>query len=292
MKSNIPVYDIPAISEFKEEDFLVSRFAPYSSTHLHLHYPHRHNFFHILLFTQGAGKHTIDFRIFPVVPFQVYFMIPGQVHSWNFERAVDGYVVNFSTAFFQSFLLKPDYIEEFPFFRGLVEQSVIQIPETFQKQVEELFQEILQESIGNKKYGGDLTRLLLLKIFILISRLSSDKPESKNSNYNYTLLKNFQQLLEKNFLHLRLPKEYAELLSITTHHLNALCNELLGISTGEVIRNRIILEAKRLLINLELPISEIAYKLNFHDNSYFSKFFKKYTAYTPEEFRKKAMEQV
>jgi AraC family transcriptional activator of pobA len=53
-----------------------------------------------------------------------------------------------------------------------------------------------------------------------------------------------------------------------------------------VIRNRVILEAKRLLVNLDLNITEIAGKLNFADNSYFTKFFKKYTGQTPEEFRK------
>jgi AraC family transcriptional regulator, transcriptional activator of pobA len=290
MKPIIPVYDIAAISEFKKEDIFVSRFAPYSNTHQHLHYPHRHSFFHILLFTKGSGKHTIDFCSFRVQPFQIYFMIPGQVHSWNFEGDVDGYVINFSNQFFQSFLLKPDYIEAFPFFCGVVEQSVIQISSQYHKPIEDIFEEILHEANENKKYGSDLVKVLLLKIFILISRFTDEKVESRSSSYNYTLLKNFQQLLEKNFLKLRLPKEYAELLYITPHHLNALCNDLLGISTGEVIRNRVLLEAKRLLINLDLPVSEIAFLLNFNDNSYFSKFFKKYSGITPEEFRKSAME--
>jgi AraC-like DNA-binding protein len=68
--------------------------------------------------------------------------------------------------------------------------------------------------------------------------------------------------------------EYAELLYITPNHLNALCKEHLGMQAGEVIRNRIVLEAKRLLVNKNTSISEIAYYLNFADNSYFSKFLK------------------
>ena len=75
------------------------------------------------------------------------------------------------------------------------------------------------------------------------------------------------------------------MLYITPNHLNACCKEVLGIPAGEVIRNRIVLEAKRLLVNLQLSISEIAYTLNFEDNSYFTKFFKKYAGVTPEEFR-------
>jgi AraC-like DNA-binding protein len=66
---------------------------------------------------------------------------------------------------------------------------------------------------------------------------------------------------------------------------------MLGISAGELIRDRILLEAKRLLINLDLTISEIAYQLNFSDNSYFTKFFKKYTGQKPDEFRKSNIKQ-
>ncbi|MFA6944451.1 MAG: helix-turn-helix domain-containing protein, partial [Pedobacter sp.] len=107
--------------------------------------------------------------------------------------------------------------------------------------------------------------------------------------YNYTLLKNFRALIEKNYTMFRLPREYAELLYITPNHLNALCNHLLGIPAGQVIRNRIFLEAKRLLMNHDLTITEISAHLNFADNSYFSRAFKKHAGVSPEVFRKKTL---
>jgi AraC-like DNA-binding protein len=61
---------------------------------------------------------------------------------------------------------------------------------------------------------------------------------------------------------------------------------LLEISAGEVIRKKVLLEAKKLLLNAELNITEISHRLNFNDNSYFAKFFKKYEYKTSEEFRK------
>ena len=73
---------------------------------------------------------------------------------------------------------------------------------------------------------------------------------------------------------------------ITPNHLNSLCKEFLGHSAGEIIRDRVILEAKRLLVIKDYSVSEIAYDLNFNDNSYFTKFFKKAVGITPEEFRK------
>jgi len=289
MKSAIPVYDICNLSEFKQHDILISRFSPYLAIHDNLHLAHKHSFYHLLLFTEGGGSHSIDFKSFAVRPYQIYFMIPGQVHSWSFEGKVDGYVVNFSVPFFQSFLLKPDYLEQFPFFNGVLEDAVIDLPEAIRPKVLAIFGQLIAESESGQRLGLDMVKALLLQLFITVGRLSFEKRPGSVTPFNYTLLKNFQKLIEKHCTTLRLPKEYAGLLYITPNHLNALCKEALGISAGEVIRNRIVLEAKRLLVNLKLTIAEIAYTLNFEDNSYFTKFFKKQAGLTPEEFRKEAL---
>jgi AraC-like DNA-binding protein len=88
---------------------------------------------------------------------------------------------------------------------------------------------------------------------------------------------------------MHLPKEYAALLYVTPNNLNMLCKQLLGKAAGEVIRDRILLEAKRLLVNVDISIAEIAYKLSFTDHAHFTKFFKKETGETPDEFRKRQM---
>jgi AraC-like DNA-binding protein len=100
------------------------------------------------------------------------------------------------------------------------------------------------------------------------------------------LFRNFQKLINQQYRTLRLPKEYAELLYITPNHLNALCREMVGKTAGDLIRDRVLLEAKRLLTNADMSITEIAYDLNFEDNSYFNRFFKKQVGKTPDNFRK------
>ncbi len=285
-KSTFPVYDIATLSDFKQEDIQISRFAPYLEVHPNLHSPHKHSFYHLVLFTEGGGSHAIDFNSFKVKPFQVYFMIPGQVHSWSFEGHVDGYVINFSGQFFQSLLLNPDYLEQFAFFDGIAENAVVDLPEEMQNEVRALFERIVSESESIGPLSADMVKTLLLQFFISVSRLGIQQIRPSVSTYNYTLFKSFQRLVEKNFATLKLPRDYAALLYITPNHLNALCNEVMNLSAGEVIRNRIVLEAKRLLMNFDLSISEIAYRLNFQDNSYFTKFFKKLENIGPEEFRK------
>lgn len=288
MKRDIPIVDICSLSEFKEEDILVSRFAEYLKEHHNLHLAHRHSFYHLILFTKGGGSHTIDFNSFEVKPFQIYFMVPGQVHSWEFEGEVDGYVVNFSPAFFQSFLLKQDYLESFSFFNGITDDSVINLPKDLHEGIQKLFEEIIAQAAPQNASHWDIIRVLLLQIFMKIDQSVFRNKQTSAPNYNYTLLRNFQKLIEKHYTHLKLPMEYAELLYITPNHLNALCKDQMGMQAGELIRNRILLEAKRLLVNQDLSISEIAYTLNFKDNSYFTKFFKRQAGITPEEFRRKA----
>jgi len=79
---------------------------------------------------------------------------------------------------------------------------------------------------------------------------------------------------------------YAKLLNTTPQNLNAICRKESGQSSAEVISNYIINEAKRLLLYTDLTVSEIAGKLDFKDNSHFTKYFKRNVGDTPIAFRK------
>jgi AraC family transcriptional activator of pobA len=286
MKTNIPVYDIQNFSAYKNDGILVSRFGHYAKQHQHLHHAHRHSFYHFVFFTKGIGKQQIDFKTFDVKPNLIYFMIPGQVHSWNFESEPDGYLINFSTSYFSALLLNQEYLDKFSFFSGKPEQQVLVLNENTSHSITAIFENILKEGESAQPTNDDLVKVLLMQLFIEVARTTNNTSNAAINPYNHTILRNFQHLIEENYTKLRLPKQYAELLYITPNHLNALCNDFLGTSAGKLIRDRIILEAKRLLINVDLRVVEIAEKLNFEDQSYFVKFFKKYEGTTPDKFRK------
>ncbi|MBL4658385.1 MAG: helix-turn-helix domain-containing protein [Flavobacteriales bacterium] len=80
-------------------------------------------------------------------------------------------------------------------------------------------------------------------------------------------------------------KEYADLLSTTSEHLNGETKKVRGKTASDLISDRIILEAKRLLMYSEFSNKEIAYFLNYEDPSYFSRFFKNKIGISPSEFR-------
>lgn len=283
-KEKIPVYDICSLGDDHagNNELLVDRFADYlRKYYAHLYFPHKHAFYHMVLFTEGAGSHMIDFSRFDVQAGQVYFMIPGQVHSWNFDGKTDGYILNFSEAFFRPFLQNQQYLERFPFFSGISGEGVCQLPEEVLNEVTGLMEAALKY-VNNT----DMVRLLLLQMFIRIEESQVKKGILSAPAQKQVLLKGLRKLIDANYRKLRLPKEYADQLYVTPNHLNALCQDLLGKTAGELIRDRVLLEAKRLLANAKMTVTEVAYDLNFQDNSYFNRFFKKYTGQTPDEFRK------
>src|ERR1700761_2818081 len=156
MIQSTPVYDICTLSDFRQDELLISRFAPYLAHHKNLSAAHRHTFYHLVLFTDAAGTHTIDFERFTARPWQIYFMIPGQVHSWSFNDFVDGYIINFSASFFQSFLLNAGYPDRFPFFSGDLKDAVIDLPPSLHPKIKSLFEDIITEWERNDAQAADM----------------------------------------------------------------------------------------------------------------------------------------
>lgn len=221
------------------------------------------------------------------MPFQAYFMSPGQVHSWHFEKGVQGYVINFSDTFFRSFLLAVNYLERFGFLSGTACESCFLLPRGIREKVIAELEELLQ--IARQPYdknNEDWFKTVLLKLFFTIDNAGNAAVKKAAHPLKQQLFNDFKRLIEKHYATMKLPKEYAALLHITANHLNVLCNEIAGISSGRLIRDRLLLEAKRLLVNANLSIAQIAGELSFEDNSYFNRFFKKYEGITPNEFRK------
>lgn len=289
MNQKIPTISICNLlgEDYSIQDIMVYDLQAFLNAHQDIVFPHRHSFFQILLIQHGNGIHIIDFEQFELTKNQVYFLAPGQIHEWKFENNVQGILINFNENLLSSFLANSKFLADFQFFtpnglHSLVDLSLFEN----QNKILKLLDDIKQEFESCNECKLDLLRVLLLNFLILINRNLVSQTNSTYNKLNFTVFHNFEKLLEQHFSHLKLPKEYAEILFVTPNHLNAICKQISGKSAGELIRNRILLEAKRLLVNSKEHINEIAFYLNFNDNSYFSRFFKKYEGISPEDFRK------
>jgi AraC-like DNA-binding protein len=131
--------------------------------------------------------------------------------------------------------------------------------------------------------------LNLLHLFLLESRRIFDQqnqiPKEAPETTPDTTIIRFKQLIEENFTKEKNVSPYAEMLNMNPSCLNELTKRTTGITAGELIRNRVIDETKKLLYSSKMSGKEIAYELGFDDPAYFSRFFKKYTGITLKEFR-------
>lgn len=283
METAIPIVNQHHLAPVPPSGITVERLSAYLARNNNLVFPHRHDFYQCVLFTNGTGHHVIDFEQFEVSPWQIYFMTPAQIHIWSFRSDMEGYLVNFSPQSIQSALLH----HKFTFFNGRANDAVFTVDANIRRSVQDVFEQMIENREDPLFCDAGLQYLLHL----LASRHHADPPFTGPS-YSVRLLVNFLALLESNYKVMRLPKDFASLLYITPNHLNALCKEHIGLSTGEIIRNRVLLEAKRLLSIRDMNVSEIADELNFRDNSYFSKFFKKIEGLSPEEFRNRLWKKI
>lgn len=292
-KQALPTYSICAIADtpVTKNDFMTDRFGHYLEAHKDLFFPHKHSFYHLVYFTEVSGSHSIDFINFQAEPGQIYFMTPGQVHAWHFKNKTEGYIINFSDNYIHSLLMNARYLDQFSFFSGNAAEQVVLVPVRERKAVEQLLESILKEDKAGAELKDDMIRTAMIQLFINVSRLVAPKEKTTAASYNSVLLKNFQKMIELHFREKKLTRDYAAMLFVTPNHLNALSKQVTGKPAGELIRDRIILEAKRLLVNAGMSIAELATELGFEDNSYFTKFFRKYTGQTPESFRKSILDK-
>jgi len=241
---------------------------------------HKHDFYMLLVIIKGSGTHIIDFENYPVTDFTVFFLAPGQAHAWDLAPDTTGYQILYAPGFLSGG--HPDT----PFFKPRSAPFLKLSDIDFKTLSYEL--NSIETEIGNgRSYSETIVQNRLHIILALLKRWYAETCPSAISKKNGRLIQAFLSLLEVHYQQQSSVAFYAENLHVTASYLNNVCKKESGRTAGEQIRDRILLEAKRMLSLTNADIKEIAYKLGFNDTSYFSRFFKKYTNHTPVTFRNK-----
>ena len=180
------------------------------------------------------------------------------------------------------------FIDTLPFFINPDSEPVVRFANSaLNNEIKEMIIRIQNEFSSS---NIDKTQVIAawVSLFLLSCKriyLSSDQNNNEAPVRSETIRK-FKKLVEDNFKEKKSVSEYANLLNITPGHLTDTVQKELGKSASQLIHERIILEAKRLLYHSEKSVKEIASVLNYEDPSYFTKFFKTHSEFTPEQFRK------
>ena len=281
------------IDEFQKSKPLSGVYINSFSNHFELNKkliekPHSHNFYLCILFTEGSGIHEIDFNSYTINSGTIFFLKPGQTHFWKFDTKPEGFIFFHSQEFYEIKFLDHT-LKSFPFFYSNQNPPLLELS---QKKLSELRFKF-QEAYTEYKQQNLLRELKIVNIinsiYIDLARAyTSDVNMEKLASPNYSIvLENLEILINKHFYTEKFPNFYASRLNITTKHLNRVVKKVVGKTTSQLISERIILEAKRLIIHSESNLANIADILKFSDYAYFSRFFKSKTGFTPLSFRKK-----
>ena len=257
----------------------------------------RADYFSFVFVKDGFGSYTTDNQVFKTEPGTIYFTNPGHLKAYEHLEIREIYIITLSESFLKE-NMHPHIFDEFPFLLAETVPPKTLNPGDFSK-FENLYLQILKESRSDSLYKyriiGNLFVVLLLKIKEYFWKEYNPIYEGNRSSQ---IVKTFKQTLEKHYRDLADGKEnslfqvqdYAKVQSLHPNYLSNVIKTKTGKSISTWITDKTISEAKSLLKNSSISISEIAYQLGFAESANFSNYFKKHTSLSPVLYRKQNIE--
>lgn len=278
--NQIPIHDL----EHQEEIISINQLTydnAYDTTELH-----KHTYFEFFFFDKGKGTHNINFQAYEISNHTIHFVFPNQVHSVDHEPDIKGSVLLLSRGYF---LDKNTYIKLLKYF--YLNPTMVLGPKAYEE-FNQLLETVHSEIQENQSYSREIVKNYINILFRLALRKRIAHLEDLNYDESeFNLFVSFLQLVEEHFRNQQPVAFYSNNLGISERKLNGICKSINNTTCSKHLSDRLLLEAKKLLLNSELSIKEILFSLNFSDPSYFYKFFKANTGKTPRQFRKEMTEK-
>jgi AraC family transcriptional activator of pobA len=265
---------------YAREDFC-NRVIPYN----------RRDFYKISLII-GTGKLYYADKSIDINQNALLFSNPIIPYSWeSVSEKQEGYFCLFTEDFI-GVHDRNQTLQNSPLFR-IGGSPVFFITDEQVNFLSDIFYKMLAEIETEYAYKYDLLRNYVHLIIHEAMKMQPADSYYSHSNASSRIASLFMELLDRQFpidtpehvLKLKTANDYALSLSVHVNHLNRAVKEITGKTTSEHIADRIIKEAKALLVHTDWNISEIAYSLGFEYPAYFNNFFKKITNATPGSLR-------
>jgi len=280
------------ISQFQSKNIEQGFYANSLSAHIRdnkslITKPHKHNSYLYILFTKGFGKHEIDFNTYDVKPGSCFMIAPGQTHHWKLSEDCDGYILTHSRDFYDLHYIH-NRMQQFPFFQSVHNLPFVNFNTNSLLEIVSLAKTVLTEYEAANDFKYQKIISLCDLIYIETSRefQKSNTSQLVNSGSYFQKFQQLEKLIETYFLSEKSAAKYAQLMNITSKHLNRIVKSITGKTTSEVISDRVLLEAKRKIIHSKQSFTQIASDLGYDDYAYFSRLYKNKYNETPSEFLK------
>lgn len=245
------------------------------------------DYYKIYWIENGTGTYQIDFKEFTIEGTGIFCLSPGQVFTIKNEKVKSAYQI----AFDKDFYCVETHGKEIAC-NGLLFNNVHRATAISVKEEEKaLFQNIIDQMVVELKSKGSAHREMLetyLRMFLIqtLRIVNHQKPTIKDiTTKQNNLAQDFIALVEKHFRTEHSVTSYAEKLFVAPKSLAKRLHALDYPSPSQIIKDRLVLEAKRQLKFSTKTVREIAFELGFEDPAYFSRLFSKNAGISPAQYR-------
>jgi AraC-like DNA-binding protein len=288
MKYTIPTYKI---EELDGKEPIKEVFFTDKKLHLlkdHLNKPYRSNYYGLGLCISGKANLMANLDKYEIVKDTIITMSPQVIKQWvDVSDDFDTFTIFFTKAFLVKHFLNQHHLEQFDFFEQNT-KHVNQFTENETRVILELLLKIQFYTHQTHTYQNEIVANYINILLFEYQSIFGNKnlKESFQHSRGQQITDEFKKLVNIHFKVAHSVKFYADKLFITAKHLSEIVKQETGKTASEWIDELLLLEAKILLSNPILQISQIAEVLHFPDASTFGKFFKNLVGVSPLHYRK------
>ncbi|WP_162426235.1 helix-turn-helix domain-containing protein [Pontibacter pudoricolor] len=248
-------------------------------------HPIQSAFYQILLF-KGSGTFIVDFTEYAFTGNTILFLTPYQYFQWKSPVHTAIECLKFHGDFYCIEYHKKEVACNGLLFNNIYFAQHITISYSIYTEISALFQKIEHERKDGSTFSSAILKAYLQLILALCSKEKSIYLDTNTMDGGaLSELVQFQELLEKYYIQERSPGFYASKTHLSTNAFGKIIKRQSGKTPTQLIQERVILEAKKLLHLTHKSVKEIAAELSFEDEFYFSRYFKKSVGLSPLHYR-------
>jgi AraC-like DNA-binding protein len=241
-----------------------------------------------VLFVEAGAAIMVDFKEYKLEKDALFFIKDGQ---W-YKCAGKGSLIYYNRDFYCIQLHDKEVACDGLLYNNVYDIPVVHLDADTSRQTRLILQEIKNEAVSEESNTEEMIRIFLKQLIIRSTRMWKKAHDlaDNNATQEVEFIRRFSQLVESHYIQHHNVAEYATMLNITPKALSKKISKYSSKGPNDIIKDRIILEAKRLLIHTDLSVKEIGYKLGYEDPAYFVRLFTNQTESSPLLFRKKYAE--
>lgn len=264
----------------------LGRMADFYGRNMPVH--HHDRFFQVHYVKSGMVRVYLDDRPYHQQGPMFFLTPPGIPHSFTTEEECDGHVLTVRQQLVWSLLEESTELGSMSEVApvcvaiGRVSQEARMDVTRLERLFEELALEFAHQRPERELALTTLTRLIFIGLF----RLSANSIKAQSVRHDDLMLfRRFNLEIEAHYREHWTLTRYATTLGITEARLNSVCRRIAGEPSKRIVHDRLMQEARRMLIFTRMSINEICYRLGFQDPGYFSRFFTRHVGTTPSRYR-------